>query len=655
MTLGIVRGEPGEDTLPKLLLSQQTRKERGRVAIREKDFGIWQSYTWEDYWTQVRLFASGLAALGFKRGDTLGVIGDNRPQLYWAEVAAMCLGGVPVPLYQDAIEKELQYIIEHSAVRFIVAEDQEQVDKMLALKDSVSSIETIIYDDPKGMRHYDHTHIKAFVQVQEMGSEFDKLHPGYVEQEIDQVRSDDIALIAYTSGTTGNPKGVVLTHSNLITNARALSAMEDHRSSDQVMAYLPMAWIGDGVLSIAMFLNTGFTVNCPEGPSTVMRDMREIGPTLLICPPRIWENILSSVQVKMDDAWWPLRKAYEYFMDVAVRCTKLESDKKPVPLHLKLLRAIGRALVTSPLRDNLGLAKVRYAYTAGAAIGPEVFRFYRAIGVNLKQIYGLTETSAMCTYQPDDDVKLETVGKPCVGVEIRIGDQGEVLIKSPGVFRGYYKNPEATVGALKEGWLYTGDAGIIDKDGHLIIIDRAKDVSTMASGTIFAPQYIENKLKFSQYIKEAVTLGQGKDFVAAMINIDAETVGNWAERRSIGYTSYTDLSQKPEVYDLIYEEVKKVNLSLFEEEQLRGAQIKRFLILHKELDPDDAEITRTRKLRRGFIAQKYEKLINSLYSDQDRVNVEAVITYEDGRTATIRANLAIRDVEIIKTQEAAVA
>lgn len=638
----------GGATLPKLLLSRQTRKEKDRVAIREKDFGIWQSYTWEDYWGQVKSFAAGLAALGFQRGDTLGVIGDNRPQLYWAELAAMCLGGVPVPLYQDAIENELKYIIVHSSVRFIVAEDQEQVDKMLALKDSVPSIEMIIYDDPKGMRQYDPEFIKAYDEVQKMGLEFDKYHPGYVEREIEKVQPDDVALITYTSGTTGNPKGVVLTHANLIVNARALSAMEDHRPTDQVMAYLPMAWIGDSVLSLAMCLNTGFTVNCPEGPSCVMRDMREIGPTLLICPPRIWENILSTVQVKMDDAWRPIRKAYDYFMDVAVEATKLESEKKPVPLRLRLLRAIGRILVTSPLRDNLGLSKVRYAYTAGAAIGPEVFRFYRAIGVNLKQIYGLTETSAMCTYQPDDDVKLDTVGKPCVGVEIRISENGEVLIKSPGVFQGYYKNPEATAATLRDGWLYTGDAGIIDKTGHLKIIDRAKDVSTMASGTIFAPQYIENKLKFSQYVKEAVTLGQGKDYVAAMINIDAETVGNWAERRGIGYTSYTDLSQKPEVYDLIQGEIKKVNASLFDEEQLRGAQIRRFLILAKELDPDDAEITRTRKVRRGFVAQKYEKLITALYSNGDRVDVEAVITYEDGRTANIRAVLAIREVEVFQ-------
>jgi len=636
-------------TLPRLLLSRQTRKEKDRLAIREKDFGIWHSYTWEDYWKEVRTFAFGLAALGFRRGDSLGIIGDNRPRLYWAEMAAMCLGGVPVPMYQDAIEKELGFILEHAQVRFVAAEDQEQVDKMLAIKERVHSIQMIIYDDPKGMRNYDHTYIKAFTEVQDLGLEFEKYNPGYVDREIEQVKPDDVALITYTSGTTGNPKGVVLTHSNLIINSRSLSAMENHRPTDQVMAYLPMAWIGDGVLSIAMCMNTGFTVNCPEGPATVMRDMREIGPSLLICPPRIWENILSTVQVKMDDAWWPIRKAYDYFMDVAVEATKLESEKKPIPLGTRLLRAIGRILVTNPLRDNLGLGKIRYAYTAGAAIGPEVFRFYRAIGVNLKQIYGLTETSAMCTYQPDDDVKLDTVGKPCVGVEIRISDQGEVLIKSPGVFRGYFKNPEATEAALQDGWLRTGDAGIIDKTGHLKIIDRAKDVSTMATGTIFAPQYIENKLKFSQYIKEAVTLGQNKHYVAAMINIDAETVGNWAERRGIGFTSYTDLSQKAEVYDLIQDEIKRVNYLLFEEEALRGAQIKRFLILHKELDPDDAEITRTRKVRRGFVAQKYEALISALYSEQDKVDVNAVITYEDGRTATIRATLNIRDVAIVQS------
>jgi long-chain acyl-CoA synthetase len=633
------------DTIPKLLLSRA--KERGeKIAIREKDYGIWLSYSWRVYLENVKQFTLGLAALGFKRGDKLSVIGDNRPQGYWAQVAALCLGGIPVPLYQDAIEKELEYIIEHSGARFIVAEDQEQVDKMLALKERIPTMEMIIYDDPRGLRNYQQSFIKSFTHVQELGVEFENQHPRFFEEEVERGRSDDVALIPYTSGTTGNPKGVVLTHANLLTNVRMMSEAEDYFDSDQLMAYLPMAWIGDSIFSLGMLFDIGFTVNCPEAASTVMRDMREIGPTVMFCPPRIWENILTTIQVKMEDAAWIKRKMFHYFIDVAGRVSKRQVQHQPVPVWLKLIRNLGEFLVCGPLRDNLGMRKIRYAYTAGAALGPEVFGFYRSIGVNLKQVYGLTESSAMCTFQPDGDVKLDTVGIPGPSVDIKISEGGEVLIKSPGIFQGYYKNEEATTETLREGWLHTGDAGIVDRDGHLKIIDRAKDVSTLANGTIFAPQYIENKLKFSAYIKEAVTVGQGKEFVTAMINIDMEAVGNWAERRSIGYTSYTDLSQKPQVYDLIYDEVKKVNASLYEEEQLRGAQIKRYLILHKELDPDDAEITRTRKVRRRFVAEKYADLIEALYSDREGVNVEAKVTYEDGRTATMKAYLKIRDVEV---------
>jgi len=417
------------------------------------------------------------------------------------------------------------------------------------------------------------------------------------------------------------------------------------------MAYLPMAWIGDSIYSLAMLLDIGFTINCPEAATTVMRDMREVGPTVVFCPPRIWENILTTIRVKMEDAAWIKQKMYAFFINVAQQVSSNQLRRQRVSLRLRLLYAFGEFFVYGPLRDNLGMRKIRYAYTAGAALGPEVFQFYRSIGINLKQVYGLTETSAMCTYQPDDEVKLETVGIPLPAIEIKIGEGGEVLIKSPGVFQGYYKNPEATSEALKDGFLYTGDAGIIDKDNHLIIIDRAKDVSTLANGTIFAPQFIENKLKFSPYIKEAVTLGQGKEYVTAMVNIDMQSVGNWAERKNIGYTSYADLSQKPEVYDLIFNEVKKVNASLYNEEQLRGAQIKRYLILHKELDPDDAEVTRTRKIRRGFIAKKYAELIDALYSEKEGVEVETKITYEDGRTATIHAFLKIREVEIFQVTQ----
>ncbi|MBM4330602.1 MAG: long-chain fatty acid--CoA ligase [Deltaproteobacteria bacterium] len=635
-------------TLPQILLDNDRKYGRDKIAIREKDLGIWQSYSWADYCENTKKFALGLASLGFQRGDRLSVIGDNRPQLYWAQMAALCLGGIPVPLYQDAIEKELEYIIEHSEAKFIVAEDQEQVDKMLALKEKVSSMEMIIYDDPRGMRHYNQPFIKSFAEVQAVGLDFEKDHSDFFQKEVQKGSPEDTALIAYTSGTTGNPKGVVLTHSNLLTNVRLISKVEGYRDTDRVMAYLPMAWIGDSIYSLAMLLDIGFTINCPEAATTAMRDMREVGPTVVFCPPRIWENILTTIQVKMEDAAWIKQKMYAFLINVAHRVSTHQLKHQAVSLGLRFLYALGEFLVYGPLRDNLGMGRLRFAYTAGAALGPEVFQFYRSIGINLKQVYGLTETSAMCTYQPDGDVKLETVGIPCPGVEIKISEGGEVLIKSPGVFPGYYKNPEATSEALKDGWLYTGDAGIFDKDGHLLIIDRAKDVSKLANRTIFAPQFIENKLKFSPYIKEAVTLGQGQEYVTAMINIDLQSVGNWAERKNIGYTSYTDLSQRPEVYDLISNEVKKVNASLSKEEKLRGAQIRRFLILHKELDPDDAEVTRTRKIRRGFIAKKYAELIDALYSDKENVDVETKITYEDGRTANIRASLKIREAEIFQ-------
>lgn len=639
----------GHGTIPQILMDDAKKYGKGKIAIREKDLGIWQSYSWADYYENTKKFALGLASLGFQRGDRLSVIGDNRPQLYWAQMAALCLGGIPVPLYQDAIEKELEYIIEHSEAKFVVAEDQEQVDKMLALKAKVSRMEMIIYDDPRGMRHYNQPFIKSFTEVQALGLNFEKDRPDFFEQEVQKGKGEDTALIAYTSGTTGNPKGVVLTHSNLLTNVRLISKAEEYRDSDQVMAYLPMAWIGDSIYSLAMLLDIGFTINCPEAATTVMRDMREVGPTVIFCPPRIWENILTTVRVKMEDAAWIKQKMFNFFINnVAQRVSTHQLKQQAIPFSLRLLYALGEFFVYDPLRDNLGMRKIRYAYTAGAALGPEVFQFYRSIGVNLKQVYGLTETSAMCTYQPDDEVKLETVGIPCPGTEIKISEGGEVLIKGPGVFQGYYKNPEASSEALKDGWLHTGDAGIIDKDNHLIIIDRAKDVSTLANGTIFAPQFIENKLKFSPYIREVVTLGQGQEYVTAMINIDMESVGNWSEKRNIGYTSYADLSQKPEVCELISQEVKKVNASLNREEQLRGAQIKRFLILHKELDPDDAEITRTRKIRRSFIAQKYADIIDALYSGKEGLDVETKITYEDGRTASIRAFLKIRDVEIFE-------
>jgi long-chain acyl-CoA synthetase len=632
------------DTFPKLAARNAQRFPR-KVAIREKDLGIWQAYTWSEYLEQARLIALGLAALGFTRGDKTAVVGDNRPQLYWGMLATQALGGVPVPLYQDSIEKEMQYILDHAEARFAVVEDQEQVDKLLHVKDQCPHLEHIIYDDPRGMRHYEDPCLLGFEELRERGRKFAQDHPGYFEQEVAKGKADDLAVICYTSGTTGQPKGTMLSHRNLILTARNAIEREGLRESEEVVAYLPMAWIGDHMFSFGQSIVAGFTTNCPESAVTVLHDLKEIGPTYFFAPPRIWENILTSVMIRVDDASWIKRGMVHFFLDVARRVERRRLAHQPVPVGDRLLYALGRVLVFGPLRDNLGMRRIRIAYTAGEAIGPELFEFYRSLGINVKQLYGMTESSALVCIQKDGDVKLDTVGTPLPGVEVRISESGEVLYRSPGVFQGYYKNPEATRETLQDGWIRSGDAGFFDKDGHLRIIDRARDVGRLADGTLFAPKYLENKLKFSPYVKEAVCVGHGGPHVAALVNIDLASVGNWAERRNIVYTSYADLTQKPEVYELIHQEVNRVNRSLLDEEQLRGAQIRKFLLLHKELDADDQEITRTRKVRRGFVTQKYAALIEGLYSGTDHVKVEAQVTYEDGRTGTVRADVRIREAE----------
>lgn len=635
-----------ELTFPNLLLENVRKFGSKKDAIRGKDYGIWQSYSWADYLEQVRSFALGLASLGFQRGDKTAIIGDNWPQLYWGMVAAQCLGGISVPLFQDAIEDEMHYVLDHSGARFAIAEDQEQTDKLLNLKDRCPHLEYIIYDDPKGMRHYKQPFLMSFTHVQEQGKKFAQKHENYFEDEIKKGKKEDLAIICYTSGTTGNPKGVMLSHENLILTARNSVHTEGLNENDEVMAYLPMAWIGDVIFSLGQAFCAPLTTNCPESTATVLADMRDIGPTYLLCPPRIWENMLTDVMIKIEDADFLKRKLFHFFMNVGQRVAVREMNHEPVSFGLRLLYKVGDFFVYGPLKDHMGLRKVRIALTGGDPLGPEIFEFYRAIGINLKIVYGMTESSALVSLQRSEHIKSDTVGPPLPGVEIRITDNGEVIYRSPGVFQGYYRSPEATGETLENGWVHSGDAGFIDKDGHLKIIDRAKDVSTLADGTIFAPKYIENKLKFSPYIKEAVAIGMDRPYVAAFINIDPEAVGSWAERRSIAYTSYTDISQKPEVYDLVYNEVMRVNKSLFGDEQLRGAQINKYLILHKELDPDDAEITRTRKIRRGFIAEKYANLIEALYSNRDNVAVQAKITYEDGRTTMINAELKIREVEV---------
>ncbi|HEY7520967.1 MAG TPA: AMP-binding protein [Methylomirabilota bacterium] len=628
------------ETFPRLV-RDNARTRAQHVAIREKDYGIWQAYTWSEYFEQGRLIALGLASLGFRRGDKVAIIGDNRPELYWAVLATQALGGVPVPLYQDGIEKEIAYILDHAEARFAIVEDQEQVDKLLHVRARCPGLEAIVYDDARGMRAYSEPFLMSLEQLREEGRKFSIGHPSHFEDEVEKGRPDDPAIICYTSGTTGVPKGAVLTHRNLIVTARNAAEFERLRNDEEILSYLPMAWIGDHIFSYAQSILVGFAINCPESAATVLQDLREIGPTYFFAPPRIWETLLTNVMVRVEDAAWPKRKLVRFFLDLAQEMERSRLAGRPASGWRRLLYPLGQLLVYGPLRDNLGLRRVRRAYTAGEAIGPEIFLFFRGLGINVKQLYGMTEASVFITIQRDGDVRLDSVGTPIPDVEVKISEQGEVLFRSPGVFQGYHKNPEATAQVLDNGWFRSGDAGFLDAAGHLKIIDRVRDVSRLASGTMFAPKYLENKLKFSPYVKEAVCIGQDRPYVTALVNIDLTAVGNWAERRNIAYTSYTDLSQKPEVAALIRQEVERVNASLLEDAVLRDAQIRKFLILHKELDPDDEEITRTRKVRRGYIAQKYAPLIDALYGDRDHVQVEARVTYEDGRTGTVRADVRI--------------
>jgi long-chain acyl-CoA synthetase len=633
--------EPSAETLPQLLLGQARRWGDRRVAIREKEFGIWQAYTWRQYADHVERIALGLASLGFHRGEKIAIIGDNRPQLYWTMVAAQALGGVPVPIYQDSIAAEMHYVIDHSESRVIVCEDQEQVDKILEMKDKLPAVELVVYDDPKGMRHYDYPFLLSLDKVQELGAGFAAAQPGYWDAEVAKGTASDLAIINYTSGTTGFPKGVMISHGALLGTGRNFLQAERLDERDEVMAYLPMAWIGDSFFSVAVAFLSGCTVNCPEDASTVRHDFREIGPTMTFAPPRIWENILSQAQVRIEDANWLQRTLTNFFLPRGMLKAKLELEAKPVPAGLRVLCGVGRWLVFEPLRDQLGFRRIRSAITGGAALGPEMMQFFRALGVNLKQLYGATECCAPATLHRDGQVKLETVGAPLPGVDVKLSLEGEVLIRCGGLFSGYYKSPEQTAAALRDGWLHTGDAGLFDPDGHLVIIDRVKDVAKLDDGAVFAPQYIENKLKFSVYVKEAVAVGNQRSYVAAMVNIDMDVLASWAERRGLAYTGYTDLAQNPATYQLVHDEIQRTNETL-----VPSQRVKRFAILHKELDPDDAEITRTRKLRRGFINERYAPIIAALYDRRAAtIAVRATVTYEDGRTSETERQVRIMDVE----------
>jgi long-chain acyl-CoA synthetase len=628
-----------ERTLPQFLVRNARQRPR-EVAIREKEKGIWQQWTWGQYHQEVRDLALGLVALGFKPDDKLAILSDNRPQVYWTMVAAQAVRGTPVPLYQDSISRELEYVIYHSDATIVLAEDQEQVDKVLEIKTHLPKVHTVIYDDPKGLRHYTDPLLISFQDVQERGRQLGQEHPQHFADLVTAGQPTDVALIAYTSGTTGTPKGAMLSQANLIAAVESFLTIEQYYPSDETVAYLPPAWVGDTFWSLAGSLLAGFAVNCPEGPATVQDNIREIAPHFLVAPPRIWENLVSQVQVKMADASFVKRWLYDVFMPVGYEVARKQMEKKPLSPRLRLLHALGEFCVFAPLRDHLGFRRIRSAYTGGAPLGPEVFLFFRALGVNLKQVYGQTEISGVSCVQRDGDVDLGTVGTPFPNVEVQLTEDGEVIARGPTVFLGYYKNAEATEHTVRDGWLYSGDAAFFDAKGHLVVIDRAKDVTALIDGTKFAPQFIENKLKFSPYIKEAVAFGQSRAYVAAMINIDMENVGKWAERNRVAYTTYTDLSQKPQVYELIAREVERVNRDL--EEAMR---IKRYVLLHKELDADDEEVTRTRKVRRSFVAQKYDTIIEALFTDTTAVPVTSVITYQDGRQATLETRLAIRSVD----------
>lgn len=635
------------ETFPKLLL-ENVRVRGRRPAIREKDLGIWQTWTWEEVAREVRAFACGLAANGFARGDRLALVGDNRPRLYWAMAAAQCLGGIPVPLYQDAVAEEMLYPLDQAAVRFVVAEDQEQVDKLLEIRPR-TRLTHIAYDDPRGLAHYGAPGLFSCDHVLGLGRLYDEDHPGFFEAEVARGAGGDVAIILYTSGTTGHPKGVMLTHDNLIVTGRNVARREGLTQNDEMLAYLPMAWVGDNVFSYAQAWSTGFCVSCPESSDTVLQDMREIGPTYNFAPPRIYENMLTQVLIRIEDAGAIKRWLFRHFMAVARRTGTRLLDGKPVPLPDRLLYALGRLLVYEPVKNVLGLSRIRLAYTAGEAIGPDLFEFYRSLGINVKQLYGQTEGSVFVCIQPDGKVKPDTVGTPAPDVEVKVTEGGEVLYRGPGVFRGYYGNPEETAQTLDpEGWVHTGDAGFFDEDGQLKIIDRAKDVGRLKDGTLFAPKYLENKLKFFPHVREAVAFGDGRDYAAAFVNIDLAAVGNWAERHHLPYTGYTDLAGKAQVSELVRECIERVNRDLAADPKLSGSQIRRFLILHKELDADDGELTRTRKVRRGYIAEKYRDLVEALYSGRETCTVTARVRFEDGRVGQIRAEIAIREARTFK-------
>ena len=634
-------------TFPRLLLDHAARRP-GAAALREKAWGVWQTLTWAQLAALVQELALGLAAAGLRRGEHLVVVGENRPRLYASMLAAQSLGAVPVPLYQDAVATEFVFPLNNAEIAFAIVEDQEQVDKLLELRERCPQLKCIWYDDPRGLRHYDEPGLAPLDDLAAQGRAAREQRPDFFAHEVAAGQPSDVAALFFTSGTTGNPKGVVHTHASLIDRAHAGQRFDRLTEREEVLAYLPLAWIGQNIFSFAQWLAVGYVVNCPESSSTVSIDLKEIGPTYYFAPPRVFEGLLTTVMIRMEDASAPKRWLFERCMQLARRVGPRRMDGQPIGLLDRLAYALGDLAIYGPLRNTLGFSRVRVAYTAGEAIGPDLFSFYRAIGINLKQLYGSTETAVFVCLQPDHEARADTVGVPIDGVEIKLSSSGELLVRSPGLLKGYYKNEAATAEVLTpDGWYHTGDAGFLTAGGHLKIIDRAKDVGRLMGGAfdgaMFAPKYVENKLKFFAYIKEAVAFGDRRERVCAAINIDFEAVGNWAERRNLPYAGYADLAQRPEVYQLVQDCVEQVNADLAQDELLAGSQISRFLILHKELDADDGELTRTRKVRRSAISEKYGVLIDALYAGKPSQFIQTQVKFEDGRTAVVSADLRIAE------------
>ena len=628
-------------TIPKLFLKQCRKYGKNKVAMREKEFGIWIPFTWQDYYDNVKNLSLGMVSLGLERGDKVAMIGDNRPEGLWAEMAAMCAGGVGVWLFQDCMMDEVKYIIDHSDSKFFVGETQEETDKGLSIKDDCPRLQTIIWDDPKGMRNYHEEYLISIKKVQELGKELDKKEPDRFEQMINEGNGDDVCLLFYTSGTTALPKGALLTHWNMLTMGKNLMAVDPCYDTDDFVSYLPFAWIGEQMMSISCGLQIGYTLNFPEEPDTAQENIREIGPHVMFAPPRLYEGMTRQVQVKYIDSTWIKRKVYEFGTKVGYKAAALKFEKKPVPLQWKLLNWIASITMQKKLKDHLGLSRLRNCYTGGAAMGPDHFKFFHALGVNLKQIYGQTEVAGISVVHRGGDVKYDTVGTPIPETEIRITEEGEILTKSPSVFIGYYKNDEATEKTLIDGWLYSGDRGFIDEDGHLVVFDRSKDVMTLNDGRPFSPQYLETRLKFSPFVQEVWAIGDNRDYVTAVMCIDYAVVGKWADDKKINYTSYTELSQKPEIYDLIQKQIEEAN------KDLPGpAKINRFVNLYKVFDADDEELTRTSKLKRAFVGNRYKDIVDALYSDADVVHMDTTITYEDGREQRIRTDLHIQKISV---------